>query len=57
MAAACLPAVGAPRLLAGDKVTTVAFDLGYSSPAAFTAMFKQLIGSAPALYLRQRHDV
>lgn len=46
-----------PRLLAGEKVTTVAFDLGYSSPAAFTAMFKQLIGSAPALYLRQRHDV
>ena len=46
-----------PRLLAGDRVTTVAFDLGYSSPAAFTAMFKQLVGEAPGFYRRQRSEL
>ena len=39
-----------PRLLGGDRVTTIAYDLGYSSPAAFTAMFKQLVGRAPIDY-------
>jgi AraC-like DNA-binding protein len=41
-----------PRLLGGERVTTIAFDLGYSSPAAFTVMFKQLVGSAPDTYRR-----
>jgi AraC-like DNA-binding protein len=36
-----------PRLLRGERVTTIAFDLGYSSPAAFTTMFKRLIGTVP----------
>lgn len=36
-----------PRLLCGERVTTLAFDLGYSSPAAFTTMFKQVMGTAP----------
>ena len=44
-----------PRLLAGERVTTIAFDLRYSSPAAFTAMFKQLIGDTPELY-RKKHS-
>lgn len=48
---ACLLAA-LPRLLAGDRVTTVAFDLGYASPAAFTTMFKQLMGLAPDAYRR-----
>jgi AraC-like DNA-binding protein/mannose-6-phosphate isomerase-like protein (cupin superfamily) len=39
-----------PRLLDGERVTTIAYDLGYSSPAAFTAMFKQLVGLAPNSY-------
>jgi AraC-like DNA-binding protein len=39
-----------PRLLAGEAVTTVAFDLDYSSPAAFTTMFKTLVGAAPSAY-------
>jgi len=43
-----------PRLLGGERVTTIAYDLGYSSPAAFTVMFKQLVGLAPNLY-RARH--
>lgn len=49
---ACLHAA-LPRLLRGERVTTVALDLGYSSPAAFTAMFKQLVGEAPAAYRRR----
>jgi AraC-like DNA-binding protein/mannose-6-phosphate isomerase-like protein (cupin superfamily) len=39
-----------PRLLGGERVTTIAYDLGYSSPAAFTVMFKQLVGVAPNAY-------
>jgi AraC-like DNA-binding protein len=39
-----------PRLLDGERVTTIAYDLGYSSPAAFTVMFKQLVGLAPNSY-------
>ncbi len=32
--------VSLPRLAAGDAVTTIALDLGYESPAAFTTMFQ-----------------
>jgi AraC-like DNA-binding protein len=39
-----------PRLLGGERVTTIAYDLGYSSPAAFTVMFRQLVGVAPNAY-------
>jgi AraC-like DNA-binding protein len=37
-------------------VTTIAYDLGYSSPAAFTVMFKQLVGVAPDAYRRRTSD-
>jgi AraC-like DNA-binding protein/mannose-6-phosphate isomerase-like protein (cupin superfamily) len=39
-----------PRLAAGEPVTTVALDLGYDSPAAFTTMFKRLTGISPSRY-------
>jgi AraC-like DNA-binding protein len=42
-----------PRLLNGERVTTIAFDLGYSSPAAFTTMSRRIIGTAPDHYRRQ----
>jgi AraC-like DNA-binding protein len=45
-----------PRLLRGERVTTIAYDLGYSSPAAFTVMFKQLVGLAPDAYRRRTSD-
>jgi AraC-like DNA-binding protein len=48
---ACL-LVALPRLAAGDAVTTIALDLGYDSPAAFSTMFKRLIGLAPSHYRR-----
>lgn len=39
-----------PRLAAGEPVTTIAIDLGYESPAAFTTMFKRLTGIPPSRY-------
>jgi AraC-like DNA-binding protein len=39
-----------PRLSAGEAVTTVALDLGYDSPAAFTTMFKRALGEPPSRY-------
>lgn len=46
---ACL-LVALPRLAAGEAVTTVALDLGYDSPAAFSTMFKRMLGSSPNSY-------
>ena len=43
-----------PRLAAGEPVTTVAVDLGYENPAAFTLMFKRAFGSPPLTYLGLR---
>ncbi len=41
------------RLAAGDAVTTVAMDMGYDSPSAFTAMFRRNLGEAPTRYFRR----
>ncbi len=49
---ACLVAA-LPRLAAGERVTSVALDLGYDNPAAFTAMFKRALGASPRDYLRR----
>jgi AraC-like DNA-binding protein len=35
------------RLSTGQSVTAVAFDVGYSSPSAFTAMFRRAFGVPP----------
>jgi AraC-like DNA-binding protein len=53
---ACLLAA-LPCLLRGERVTTLAFDLGYSSPAAFATMVKQIMGIAPQNYRRASHAV
>jgi AraC-like DNA-binding protein/quercetin dioxygenase-like cupin family protein len=42
-----------PRLARGEPVTRVAFDLGYDSVAAFTTMFKRMLGAPPRFYLRE----
>jgi AraC-like DNA-binding protein len=39
------------RLAAGDPVTTVALDLGYESPSAFSTMFRRALGIAPRAFL------
>ena len=46
--AAVLQAI--PRLARGEAITTIALDLGYSSPAAFTSMFKRVLGTPPRRY-------
>ncbi len=46
---ACLMAA-LPRLAAGEAVTTIALDLGYDNPAAFSAMFRRLLGAPPRAY-------
>jgi AraC-like DNA-binding protein len=43
-----------PRLAAGEAVTTVAIDLGYENPAAFTLMFRRAFRSPPLAYLGLR---
>lgn len=45
---------GLQRLAAGNSVTTVALDVGYSGPSAFIAAFKEFTGHTPGEYLRKR---
>jgi AraC-like DNA-binding protein len=52
---ACLFAA-LPRLVAGEPVTTIAIDLGYDNPAAFTAMFKRILGASPRNYFKQASE-
>jgi AraC-like DNA-binding protein/quercetin dioxygenase-like cupin family protein len=40
------------RLAEGVPVTTVAVDLGYESPSAFSTMFRRLLGIAPRAFVR-----
>lgn len=40
------------RLAAGDAVTRIALDYGYDSPAAFSTMFRRVLGCAPTEYLQ-----
>jgi len=44
-----------PMLTSGDKVESVALDLGYSTASAFIAMFRKLVGVTPDEY-RKRAD-
>lgn len=39
-----------PRLEAGEKVESIALDLGYASASAFIAMFRRLMGTTPDEY-------
>lgn len=38
------------RFAQGDSITRVAYDLGYSSPSAFSTMFKRVVGVTPLHY-------
>jgi len=42
------------RLATGHRVTSVAFDVGYSSSSAFSAMFKRTFGAPPTQYFAAR---
>ena len=39
-----------PRLASGESVTSIATDLGYESPGAFTQVFRRLMGAVPSTY-------
>ena len=39
-----------PKLAAGASVTHTAFELGYENPAAFTTLFKRVLGASPREY-------
>ncbi|CAN7207427.1 helix-turn-helix transcriptional regulator [Pararhizobium sp. LjRoot255] len=43
-----------PRLAEGEPVTNVALDAGYENIAAFTTMFRRMLGSPPSTYLKSR---
>ncbi len=43
-------------LAQGIPVTTIAIDLGYSTPSAFGYMFRRALGSAPSEYFDDRRD-
>jgi AraC-like DNA-binding protein len=45
-----------PRLAGGEAVTSVALDMGYENPAAFTLMFRRVFGSSPLSYLGLRRS-
>ncbi|AUX75468.1 MULTISPECIES: AraC family transcriptional regulator [Sinorhizobium] len=44
-----------PRIADGEPITTVALDAGYENVAAFTTMFRRMLGAPPSLYLRARN--
>ncbi len=44
------------RLATGQQVTKVAFDVGYSSASAFTAMFHRTFGAAPVEYFAEHEE-
>lgn len=39
------------RLVEGQPVTTVAFDVGYESPSAFSAVFHRVFGMSPSAFI------
>lgn len=50
---ACLFA-SLPRLAAGEPVTNVALDAGYENIAAFSTMFRRMLGRPPSAYFKAR---
>ncbi len=46
-------AEAAERIAAGQPIGRVAYDLGYESSSAFTAMFRRTLGAAPSEWLRR----
>ena len=51
------PVVGPLFALAqGQPITSVAFDVGYESASAFSAMFHRVFGAPPSVYLARAQD-
>jgi AraC-like DNA-binding protein/quercetin dioxygenase-like cupin family protein len=43
------------RLATGEPVTSVAYAVGYDSPSAFIARFREVMGETPGRYVGHRH--
>ena len=41
------------RILAGDSIKTVAFDLGFKQPSHFSRVFKESHGISPSFFLQR----
>lgn len=41
------------RLVVGHSVTRIALDLGYDSPAAFSTMFRRVLGQPPNAWMKK----
>jgi len=41
------------RLASEDTITRIALDFGYESPAAFSTMFRRVLGQSPSTYLEE----
>lgn len=46
---------GMQLLAEGEKVTRAALDAGYSTPSAFIARFKKMLGTTPKSYFAMNH--
>ena len=44
-------------LVSGQKVTTIALDLGYATASAYIALFHRTFGESPASYRNKRTKV
>jgi len=42
-------------LAAGEKITHVALEAGYSTPSAYIAMFRKILGVTPGQYFQTSH--
>ena len=40
-----------PKLARGESISSVALDLGYESPSAFSAMFRKTLGASPSSFV------
>jgi len=45
------------HLSAGEKVSSVAFDMGYESSSAFSYMFRRILGVSPSAFCRGDTDI
>jgi AraC-like DNA-binding protein len=44
------------RIASGASITSVAFDIGYESSSAFSAMFRQSLGTSPSAFSGRKDE-
>ncbi|MFG1427714.1 helix-turn-helix domain-containing protein [Roseixanthobacter glucoisosaccharinicivorans] len=48
---------GLVKIARGEPILSVALDMGYSSPSAFSAMFRRILGAAPSAYFSKQRSI